>query len=74
MPEIITCPKCLRKLLLPLEILGKEVRCPSCSTDFVAALAPAPTEVRELTPEQNLEAVMQMLDNLLSPGKSRHQP
>src|SRR5438105_10355577 len=37
MPEVIQCPKCNRKLRVPDNLLGKKVKCPSCSTAFTAA-------------------------------------
>ncbi|HEV3117170.1 MAG TPA: MJ0042-type zinc finger domain-containing protein [Gemmataceae bacterium] len=37
MPELIQCPKCNRKLRVPDNLLGKKVKCPSCSTTFTAA-------------------------------------
>ena len=36
MPEIIDCPQCERKLRVPEEMLGRTVKCPSCSTVFTA--------------------------------------
>ena len=36
MPEIINCPQCERKLRMPEEMLGRTVKCPSCSTVFTA--------------------------------------
>ncbi|HEY7312518.1 MAG TPA: hypothetical protein VH643_24350 [Gemmataceae bacterium] len=36
MPRIITCPDCERKLRVPDDLLGKKVRCPSCSVMFKA--------------------------------------
>lgn len=35
MPEIVACPSCRRRLHLPHEYLGREVRCPSCDRSFV---------------------------------------
>src|SRR5207302_593089 len=36
MPEVIQCPKCNRKLRVPDHLLGKKVKCPSCSSTFTA--------------------------------------
>ena len=41
MPEIIACPECARKLRVPEDLLGKLVKCPTCSLTFTAEL-PAP--------------------------------
>src|SRR5437899_1406496 len=39
MPELIQCPSCDRKLRVPDNLIGKKVKCPSCSKTFVAAAA-----------------------------------
>jgi predicted Zn finger-like uncharacterized protein len=36
MPEVIQCPHCNRKLRVPDNLLGKKVKCPSCSSTFTA--------------------------------------
>ncbi len=36
MPIQINCPSCGRALRLPDELMGKSVRCPGCSTTFLA--------------------------------------
>jgi hypothetical protein len=36
MAEIITCPKCERKLQVPEQFLGQTVQCPECVHQFVA--------------------------------------
>jgi predicted Zn finger-like uncharacterized protein len=38
MPEIITCPRCQRKLRLDDESIGQSVQCPSCQSTFTAEL------------------------------------
>ncbi len=38
MPELIQCPNCNRKLRVPDNLIGKKVKCPSCSKAFVAAV------------------------------------
>jgi hypothetical protein len=40
MPEIINCPQCERKLRVPDNLLGQQVKCPTCSVTFTAAAAP----------------------------------
>ncbi|MBV9122679.1 MAG: hypothetical protein JO112_04930, partial [Planctomycetes bacterium] len=51
MPEIVSCPECQRQLRVPDDLLGKRVKCPSCSTTFTATpvsqSAPAPEEEEE---------------------------
>jgi predicted Zn finger-like uncharacterized protein len=47
MPTKVSCPSCSRQLLVPDELQGKSVRCPSCETVFTAQTestehAPAP--------------------------------
>jgi predicted Zn finger-like uncharacterized protein len=37
MAQIAVCPSCKRKLLVPDELQGKSVRCPTCETVFTAA-------------------------------------
>src|ERR1700674_5512656 len=39
MPEIIQCPQCDRKLKVPEDLLGKNVKCPTCGATFTAAAA-----------------------------------
>ena len=39
MPELVNCPQCERKLRVPEDLLGKEVKCPSCGTTFPAVVA-----------------------------------
>jgi hypothetical protein len=51
MPEVIACPRCGRRLSLPVGLLGQTVQCPSCRTTFTAdlnrALPTRPTPVPE---------------------------
>jgi hypothetical protein len=35
MPLVVTCPSCHSQLQAPEELVGKQVRCPQCSTVFV---------------------------------------
>jgi len=41
MPTLVDCPSCQRKLRVPEELFGHNVKCPSCATTFVAAGPPA---------------------------------
>jgi predicted Zn finger-like uncharacterized protein len=38
MPEVVTCPKCDRQLRVPDELVGQRVKCPTCGTNFTAAM------------------------------------
>jgi len=58
MPEVIDCPSCRRRLKLPVELLGQEVRCPTCGISFTAALQRSPPTLR--VPE-NVEVTQQPL-------------
>jgi predicted Zn finger-like uncharacterized protein len=40
MPSIIACPACAGQLRLPDELLGQQVRCPTCSNVFTAVAPP----------------------------------
>lgn len=42
MPITVDCPSCNRKLRVPDDLLGKKVKCPTCSTTFTAEEAAAP--------------------------------
>jgi len=42
MPTIVDCPSCNRKLRVPDDLLGKKVKCPTCSGTFDAITTPAP--------------------------------
>jgi predicted Zn finger-like uncharacterized protein len=44
MPETIHCPECSRKLRVPDHLLGKKVKCPSCSAIFTAEAPEQPPE------------------------------
>ncbi len=37
--ELVSCPECERKLRVPPELIGKLVKCPTCSKTFTADLA-----------------------------------
>src|SRR5215475_8208309 len=41
MSTIVDCPSCNRKLRVPDELLGKKVKCPTCSGTFDAVAASA---------------------------------
>jgi predicted Zn finger-like uncharacterized protein len=49
MNQIIHCPSCNRPLRVPDDLLGRPVRCPSCSTEFTAVGngGAAPPEARD---------------------------
>src|SRR5262245_35393682 len=53
MPHVINCPQCKRQLRVPDELVGTEVKCPSCSVKFRAEAAggvaapPAPPPTME---------------------------
>jgi predicted Zn finger-like uncharacterized protein len=43
MPQLVSCPHCQRQLNVPDNLLGKNVKCPSCQNTFTASAAgPAP--------------------------------
>jgi predicted Zn finger-like uncharacterized protein len=50
MPTLITCPSCTRQLKVPDHLLGKKVKCPTCSTTFSAAAVGAGEPVPEPPP------------------------
>jgi predicted Zn finger-like uncharacterized protein len=55
MPIVIQCPSCERSLRVPDNLLGRNVKCPSCSTTFTAedpAAAPPPPAEEEAPPER----------------------
>jgi predicted Zn finger-like uncharacterized protein len=48
MTDTITCPHCQRRLRLPDEAAGGEVRCPACNEPFQApTLTPPPDSIRD---------------------------
>ncbi len=63
MPEII-CPKCQRRLQFGAEAVGKEARCPACDAVFMTNAAGPIASEKKLPPEQNLEAVLKIVDAL----------
>ena len=58
MPEVLSCPKCERKLQVPETLMGQDVQCPTCGATFLAQLGgstapsaappPSPSSSREL--------------------------
>src|SRR5216683_2170695 len=56
--QIIDCPACSRKLRVPGELLGRQVRCPTCEHQFQAAAAPgappAETSATEVLSQSSL--------------------
>jgi predicted Zn finger-like uncharacterized protein len=44
MPTQINCPSCSRALRVPDDLLGKNVKCPTCGTTFVAGAEAPPEE------------------------------
>ena len=44
MADVISCPQCQRRLNLPDECRGQDVRCPSCRTTFSSLPMAAPVE------------------------------
>jgi predicted Zn finger-like uncharacterized protein len=47
MPITVDCPSCNRKLRVPDDLLGKNVKCPTCGTTFAAGTSPAAPPVEE---------------------------
>jgi predicted Zn finger-like uncharacterized protein len=48
MPTLTSCPSCAKQLKVPDELIGRQVKCPSCGTTFTAGgegMAPAPPPV-----------------------------
>lgn len=41
MAEITSCPHCQRKLRVPAELLGRQVKCPGCGQQFTASVTSA---------------------------------
>lgn len=60
MPTTTTCPECQRDLRVPDSLIGAQVRCPHCQTQFVATdrSAPASMSEGESTPVQPPTAEM----------------
>jgi hypothetical protein len=42
---VIRCPSCQRSLNLPADLVGQQVRCPTCANSFVAEEPAAPVEI-----------------------------
>ncbi|HZT82467.1 MAG TPA: MJ0042-type zinc finger domain-containing protein, partial [Gemmataceae bacterium] len=58
MPSVIDCPSCTRKLRVPEELVGQEVKCPTCGTTFTAQESgpePAPRSAPPPPPREELE-------------------
>jgi predicted Zn finger-like uncharacterized protein len=50
MPITINCPSCSRTLRVPDDLLGKNVKCPTCGTTFTASAEGSPPEDEEPAP------------------------
>jgi predicted Zn finger-like uncharacterized protein len=50
MPITTSCPSCSRALRVPDDLLGKNVKCPTCGTTFLAAGESAPPPAEEEPP------------------------
>lgn len=66
MPVITKCPECDRQLRVPDELLGKKVKCPSCSTTFMAADSTKPPRPPDPDSRERVRAE--------TPSKSRKAP
>jgi predicted Zn finger-like uncharacterized protein len=42
MSDVAECPQCHRQLRVPDELIGRQVKCPSCATAFTAGVSPPP--------------------------------
>ncbi|HEX5271571.1 MAG TPA: hypothetical protein VFW33_13835 [Gemmataceae bacterium] len=55
MPVIVACPKCLKKLQLADNLLGKQIKCPGCATVFMTkapgGAAPPPAKTAPAAPK-----------------------
>jgi len=50
MPTTVDCPACQRKLRLPDELAGKQVKCPTCGEVFQGDSAPPPLPASAVAP------------------------
>jgi predicted Zn finger-like uncharacterized protein len=41
MPEVISCPSCNRQLRVPDDLIGQQVKCPTCGSMFTALIGGA---------------------------------
>jgi predicted Zn finger-like uncharacterized protein len=59
MPIVVECPSCNRKLRVPDDLLGRLVKCPTCSSTFTAAESAggggAPVEEPPPAPREEIE-------------------
>src|SRR5215471_2935670 len=61
MSTIVDCPSCNRKLRVPDDLLGKKVKCPTCSGTFDAlAKSEAPSTSGPSIPSSSGSAMPQM--------------
>lgn len=71
MPTLIKCPSCDRQLKVPDNLLGKNVKCPTCASTFVAAGAP---EVSEPPPPPSEREPIEQAPASPSPQGEFHPP
>ena len=57
--ELVSCPECQRKLRVPTELVGKQVKCPTCGHTFTAdpaTQAPPPPPPAAVEPSRRAPA------------------
>ncbi|HEV3082160.1 MAG TPA: hypothetical protein VGY66_20425 [Gemmataceae bacterium] len=74
MAAVIDCPSCQRKLNLPEDLLGRQVRCPTCGHTFTAGLAPESPLPVEVLPEPALPQPRKPAPARLAPGRIGDEP
>jgi hypothetical protein len=50
MSEVVTCPECQRRLSVPPELVGRNVKCPTCGANFSSATEQEPPTVEYKPP------------------------
>jgi predicted Zn finger-like uncharacterized protein len=65
MPEVVSCPECAKKLRVPDNLIGKDVKCPTCGHTFTAVIpssAPPPPPKEEKEEEEPTYRVLRRRD------------
>jgi hypothetical protein len=71
MAETIGCPECTRKLLVPDELVGSEVKCPTCGATFTADVSAPPPPPLPLRVVEEEPAPRQAEESRPRPGERR---
>src|SRR5262245_19354305 len=70
MPTQVPCPSCKQPLRVPDELVGQDVKCPKCATEFVAEAASESPAAESRAPSRaRQEAIREERDSPYAPAR-----